>query len=373
MKIKATFRHWMSESLTKDLSQQIEKLRHAEGIEHIRLMPDGHLANDVCVGSVIATSNIIYPSAVGGDIGCGMLSVPLGVNADAVGETESKFIFKELATTIPIMACKEIDGEIGELDTPVSTAIAKKYEREGQYQLGTIGRGNHFLELQRCIETEELWVTIHTGSRCMGPAIRDYFNLLTTNKSKGLSYLVADSELGQLYLSEHNWARQYANFNRQLIFERFSNMLKNVVDITPDLSNSIHGDHNHVETISIKCKDMLVHRKGANSALKGELAIIPGSMGSSTFHCKGEGNPVSLFSSSHGAGRSMSRQLAKKTVTGASLADQLQGIFYQPEKLSKLTEESPSAYKNITTVMKQQKKLVRAIRRLEPVLNYKGV
>lgn len=271
------------------------------------------------------------------------------------------------------MSCKDISDEVHQLESPSSCAILKKFEREGRYQLGTIGRGNHFLELQRCVDSDELWVTIHTGSRCMGPAIRDYFNSIATGKSKGLFYLVAESETGKLYMAEHSWARKYANFNRQLIFTRFARMLKGIIDIDPDIKRAVHGDHNHVESILLKGKAMLVHRKGANSARKGELAIIPGSMGSATFHCKGKGNPESLYSSSHGAGRCMSRQRASKTVTRANLAQQLQGVFYQPEKLSRLTQESPSAYKNIATVMKQQKKLVATVRRLEPVLNYKGV
>lgn len=370
-KSKASYRHWLSEKLSLELEQQTKRLLNAKGVKHVRLMADAHLANDVCVGCVLATENLIYPAAIGGDIGCGMLSVPLGIDADFIQSEQAELIFKNLANLVPIV--KQAHGIHFELDRELSNERLKHIAlRDGCYQLGTLGRGNHFLELQRCAETGQLWLMIHTGSRGMGPAIRDYHLHHASGKSGGLKYLDINSEQGQAYCNDLDWAREYANANRLKILERCRILFHNLFSTSVDESKMIHCDHNHLDVSTLSKQKLLIHRKGACSVTKGEAAIIPGSMGSDSFHVIGRGNADSLFSSSHGAGRCMSRQLARKTITSNNLSKQLSGIFYQQEKLHLLTEEAPTSYKNIEKVMSLQKKLVKVTRRLSPILSYKG-
>lgn len=370
-KSKASYRHWLSEKLSPELEQQTKRLLYAKGVKHVRLMADAHLANDVCVGCVLATEKLIYPAAIGGDIGCGMLSVPLDIDADFIQSQQAELIFKNLTHLVPIV--KQSQGFPFELDKKLSNERLQHIAlRDGRYQLGTLGRGNHFLELQRCIETGQLWLMIHTGSRGMGPAIRDYHLHHATGKSGGLKYLDIDSEQGQAYYNDLGWAREYANANRLQILERCRTLFRDLFSVSVEENKMIHCDHNHLDMATLNKQDLLIHRKGACSVTKGEAAIIPGSMGSDSFHVIGKGNADSLFSSSHGAGRCMSRQLARKTITSNNLSKQLSGIYYQQEKLRLLTEEAPTSYKNIEKVMSLQKKLVKVTSRLSPVLSYKG-
>ena len=370
-KSKASYRHWLNEKISPELQQQTQRLLHAKGVKHIRLMPDAHLANDVCVGCVLATEKQLYPAAIGGDIGCGMLSVPINIEANFIKNKQAKAIFHYLTINVPIV--KQTQPIPIELQNSLSTEKLQQFaQRNGRYQLGTLGRGNHFLELQRCDQTGQLWLMIHTGSRSMGPAIRDYHLNYATEKSAGLYYLNNDSEQGQAYFNDLCWAREYAKANRLQILTQCRNLFAKLFSVTIDTREMIHCDHNHVEPIKLKGETLLVHRKGASSVQQGEMAIIPGSMGSDSFHVMGKGNIDSLFSSSHGAGRCMSRQRARKTITSNHLTKQLSGVYYQLEKLHLLTEEAPTSYKNIEKVMALQKKLVKVTRRQSPVLSYKG-
>ncbi len=370
-KSKATYRHWLSEKLSDDLQLQTKRLLHAKDVKHLRLMADAHLANDVCVGCVLATSKLVYPSAVGGDIGCGMLSIPIDMEANFIQEKQAAQIFKYLTEHVPIVKQRKAI-HLKNIDILSSEKLQHIAMRDGQYQLGTLGRGNHFIELHACNQSGQLWLTIHTGSRAMGPSIRDYHLGQTQKKSAGIKYLDLDSEQGKDYFQDMQWAREYANTNRMLILERCKNLFQQHFSVSIAEEDMIHCDHNHIEKLTIANQSLLVHRKGACSVNKGEQAIIPGSMGSDSFHVVGKGNADSLYSSSHGAGRCMSRQLARNTISKDNLSKQLSGVFYQSEKLHLLTEEAPTSYKKIETVMNLQKKLVKVTRRLSPVLNYKG-
>lgn len=370
-KNQASYQHWLREKLTPELQEQTQRLRSAKDVKHVRLMADAHLANDVCVGCVLATQQLIYPAAIGGDIGCGMLSVPLNIDADFIQRQQADMILKNLTHLVPIM--KQTEPIAFEFDRKLSNERLQHIaQRDGCYQLGTLGRGNHFLELQRCLDTGQLWLMIHTGSRGMGPTIRDYHLHYATGKSAGLKYFDINSEQGLAYFNDLCWAREYANTNRLRILQQCRKLFHDLLSISVDESQMIHCDHNHLDKVTIHKQNLLIHRKGACSVAKGEASIIPGSMGSDSFHVIGKGNVDALFSSSHGAGRCMSRQQARKTITSDNLSKQLSGIFYQQEKLRLLTEEAPTSYKNIEKVMSLQKKLVKVKRRLSPVLSYKG-
>jgi tRNA-splicing ligase RtcB len=372
IKKTATFKHWLSEKSSDTLKQQSQRLRNMKDVKHVRLMADAHVANEVCVGCVLATETLLYPTAVGGDIGCGMLAAAVDLDAADIDAKKAEQIFTYFKLNIPILSQREAHF-VDDLENLSSGALQQLASRSGSLQLGTLGRGNHFLELQRCQTSKQLWIMIHTGSRCMGPAIRDFHLAKATQKSGGLNYLECNTVLGKDYINDMLWARRYAEKNRLLILDKCKTLFKTLFSTTVDTEQLIHCDHNHIESISVGKKQYWVHRKGACSVKKDEYAVIPGSMGSDSFHVKGKGSLDSLYSSSHGAGRQMSRKMAHNTITPTHLKSQLTGVFYQPEKLAKLTEEAPSSYKNIDNVMAQQRKLLKAVRRLSPILSYKGV
>lgn len=368
---KATYRHWLSERMDEALTNQVNRLRHAKDVKHVRLMADAHLANDVCVGCVLATSELIYPAAIGGDIGCGMLAIGFDVQASVITADNAQKILAELDELVPVIKHRQAQTYTltEQLSSSVLTARALK---DGALQFGTIGRGNHFLELQSCYQTGQLWIMVHTGSRAMGPLIRDHHLAGAQGKSAGIGYLNANTEQGQALINDMAWARAYARANRKEIMDKVAGILHRNFSANVDTHSMIHCDHNHLEPLLSNKGNLLVHRKGASQVTKGQMAVIPGSMGSDSFHVEGKGNTDALHSSSHGAGRCMSRQLARNTITPDNLERQIDGVFYQRQKLARLTEEAPSSYKNIDSVMKAQKALVKVKRRLAPVLNYKG-
>ncbi len=267
-KQKATYRHWLSEKISPDLQQQTQRLLHAKDIKHVRLMADAHLANDVCVGCVLATTHLIYPAAVGGDIGCGMLSIPFNMEASFIQGKHVNKIFTALMKYIPVVKQKNFYS----FDTShqlSSSKLQKIANSDGRLQLGTLGRGNHFLELQSCTETGQLWLMIHTGSRAMGPAIRDYHLDQSHTKSAGLKYLDVNSQTGQAYLHDMQWAREYAYSNRELILKNCQNIFKKQFSVSVDKTQMIHCDHNHIERLSVNNQSLIIHRKGACSVKKG--------------------------------------------------------------------------------------------------------
>lgn len=371
-KPKASYQHWLNERISPELQHQVNRLRNAKDVQHVRLMADAHLANEVCVGCVLATSQLIYPAAIGGDIGCGMLAIAFDAEADFIGQTQAQQILQHLSKAVPIIKQSQ-PQQLPFSDSLSCHSLEQQAQRDGRYQLGTLGRGNHFLELQQCSESGQLWLMVHTGSRGMGPAIRDHHLAHADGRSAGIGYLDSKSEQGIAYTRDMHWARKYANANRELILVQCQQMFHQLFGIEAEPDSLIHCDHNHFESLMVKGQSLLVHRKGASNVAKGVLAVIPGSMGSDSFHVAGKGNEDSLYSSSHGAGRCMSRQLARKTIGVDSLAKQLDGVYYQQSNLHLLKEEAPSSYKNIDEVMRLQKKLVKVRRRLHPVLSYKGV
>ncbi|MGI0119704.1 RtcB family protein [Zooshikella sp. RANM57] len=368
---QASYRHWLSEKLGDELTTQVKRLRLMKDVKHIRLMADAHLAENVCVGCVLATTKLIYPTAIGGDIGCGMLAAPIAMCADDIQEKEAAVIFKRLSKSVPIIQHKNHSdlSIFGELSAEL---LQKEFIRNGSRQIGTLGQGNHFLELQRCKLSGQLWLMIHTGSRCMGPAIRDFHLNCGHGRSHGLTYLDSGTESGEAFLQDMQWARRYASVNRLMILAQCEALFHEVFQADINKSQLIHCDHNHCEQEDINGQSLWLHRKGACSVRANEQALIPGSMGSDSFHVVGTGSTDSMFSCSHGAGRTMSRFQARRSITSERLKKQLSGVFYQAEKLAGLTEEAPESYKRIGQVIKSQKNLFKVKRQLEPILSYKG-
>jgi tRNA-splicing ligase RtcB (3'-phosphate/5'-hydroxy nucleic acid ligase) len=371
----ATLRVWLPEPLSPEVARSVQRMRQTADVQHVVLMPDVHLARDVCNGAVVATRQLIYPAAVGGDIGCGMAAVATGGQADLLTDPRSAArLLAGLYQSVPTNKHPTARPLPISLQTVALSdrKLTKLAERDGRVQLGTLGRGNHFLEFQTDDENR-LWMMVHSGSRGTGQAISRHHLQRCTSVSTGLGYLDAQSEAGRAYLSDVEWARTYAAENRVAMLRAVEILLREEFSVEIDWTSLIHNDHNHVRRESHFGDVYWVHRKGAQPAGAGKVGIVPGSMGTVSFHVTGRGCPESLLSCSHGAGRRLSRDAARRKFSVRQLERQLGNVWYDHRRSQQLCDEAPEAYKDVEVVMRAQRDLVRIARRLRPVLCYKGV
>jgi tRNA-splicing ligase RtcB len=369
----ARFVQFTDGGLPRDVSDALARIRSAPDVLHVAVMPDVHLADDVCVGTVVATSRLIYPAAVGGDIGCGMLAARFEASADAVDERAAARILAGLYERIPrdrhwAAGRAPWPDDLDETSLSSATLVALA-RHEGRAELGTLGSGNHFVELQRD-DAGQLWAMLHSGSRAIGPAVRDAH--LRVIGAGGLGSLEAESVEGKGYLGDMAWAMRYAAANRRLLLSSLVDVIRGVLGAGIDERWTIACHHNHVRQEVHGGSAYWVHRKGAISAAAGERGIIPGSMGSTSYHVEGRGNSDALASAAHGAGRRMSRAEARRRISQRTLSTELAGVFWDRRRAAVLRDEAPGAYKDIGRVMRAQHELVRIVRRLTPILAYKG-
>jgi tRNA-splicing ligase RtcB len=242
----------------------------------------------------------------------------------------------------------------------------------GAIEFATLGSGNHFIELQ-ADEDGRLWLMVHSGSRILGQAIRDVHLARAEPVGHGLRALDARIEAGAAYLADVRSARRFADANRRAIAAAVGVVLADVADACLCLETMITTDHNHVARETHDGRALWVHRKGAMPAGESEPGVLPGSMGSASFHIEGRGHPDALCSSAHGAGRALSRTAARSKVTSRDLRRQMEGVWYDYRLADQLRDEAPSAYKDVRAVLRAQHDLVKVTRVLRPVLNYKGV
>jgi tRNA-splicing ligase RtcB len=373
----ATIRTWLATPMDQDVSEAIERLRRAPDVQQIAVMPDVHLSADVCIGVAVATSSLIYPQAVGGDIGCGMLAVALDVEA---ARLQPPRIAAQVLTALnkAVPARRRNRGEIARqpedlASTPLSSACLESIRRnEGAIEFATLGSGNHFVEMQ-ADDGGRLWLMVHSGSRALGQAIRDHHLARAQPVSNRFRALEAKSDAGLEYLHDASWARRFAAASRRAIAEQTGEVLTAKLGARICWETLITTDHNHVSLERHGGHDLWVHRKGAMSAGLGEMGVLPGSMGTLSFHVEGRGNEEGLCSSAHGAGRALSRTAARAKVTEREFRRQMEGVWYDSRLAARLRDEAPSAYKDIRAVLRAMKELVKVRRTLRPVLNYKGV
>lgn len=367
---------WLIEPLPPDVTAVIDRLRCADDVQRLAIMPDVHLARDVCVGTVLATSRLLYPGAVGGDIGCGMLALAFDGGADALADpARAAGILLELQRAIPASRRHRrhaipypADLASASLSHPSLQAVSRD---EGTLQLGTLGGGNHFVELQADDE-DRLWLMLHSGSRAMGQAIRAFHCAHARLVAGKLLALDAAEPAGQAYLADVAWARRYADANRRAIADRVAETLERLLGIHCMDHSLITCDHNHVALEDHAGQRLLVHRKGAMPAAAGLPGVLPGSMGTLSYHVEGRGCLESLHSSAHGAGRAYSREAARQRISVRALHRQMEGIWFDYRQAPQLREEAPAAYKDIRAVLRAQHDLVKVTRTLRPLLAYKS-
>ena len=356
--------------------------------KHVAGMPDIHLGKGATVGSVIATTDAVIPAAVGVDIGCGMNAVRLSIKASDLPDNLAQ-IRNDIERTVPLgpggaHKHEQIQGG-SNMAMQLDNILAKhpelnKHGKTRKYakQLGTLGSGNHFIEL--CLdENDDVWVMLHSGSRGIGNMIGSYFIRLarkemethqTNLPDKDLSYLQEGTQSFDDYVEAVAWAQDYAMVNREHMMNAVLRSLRHRLKPFTVTKEAINCHHNFVDKEVHDGSSVWVTRKGAIRARENELGIIPGSMGAKSFIIKGKGNPESFCSCAHGAGRTMSRTAAKKAYTVDDLIAQTEGV--ECRKDLGVLDEIPSAYKSIDKVMEMQSDLVEVVHTLRQVVNVKG-
>jgi len=372
----ATLNSWLAMPMEDSARNAIERVRRADDVLHVAVMPDVHLARDVCVGTAMATRRLIYPSAVGGDIGCGMLACAFDASADLLRDANNAGrILRLLGERIPTHRRHRSRAlphppmlRSSDLSHPALRAVA---DGEAGPQLGTLGGGNHFIELQSD-ENDRLWLMIHSGSRVLGQEVKSHHLARATIRSASMMALDADTSEGQAYLRDQEWARAFAEANRIAMATEVAGILRDEFKIRQLDELTIGCDHNHVRREEHFGQSLLIHRKGAMPADAGLPGVIPGSMGTLSLHVEGRGCPESLRSSGHGAGRLFSRRAARDRFNRSDLRRQMDGVWFDPRLSDSLREESPKSYKDVRAVMRAQAELVKIVRTVRPVLVYKG-
>ncbi|KAL9653503.1 hypothetical protein ABK040_002136 [Willaertia magna] len=398
------------EPIEQEAKIQIENIRKLPIVhKHIAVMPDVHLGKGATVGTVIPTKSAIIPAAVGVDIGCGMCAVKTNLNANQLKSLSS--IRKIIEDTVPHGRSnngkKDVDeGAFRTNDLPdeniyiwnselksgfnkiISSGIGKKYINDIESanhinHLGTLGTGNHFIEI--CIDQyNDVWIMLHSGSRGIGNTIGRIFielakedmlkNVGNLPDDKDLAYLREGTKLFDAYWHAVKWAQEYASKNREIMMKRIINNLRNSNEISDKNFKTdlmvVNCHHNYVEREVHFDEEMFITRKGAVSAKRGEYGIIPGSMGARSYIVKGKGNPESFCSCSHGAGRKMSRNEAKKQFSKKDVMEQTKDV--ECRKDEGIIDEIPSAYKSIDDVMNSQEDLVEIVYTLKQIICVKG-
>ena len=358
---------------------------------HVAAMPDAHLGIGATIGSVIATRKAIIPAAVGVDIGCGMGACRLSITGNELDEKSLKKVFGQISRDVPVGREQHRDERARvEAAAPFASrldAMTQKHPRLlkafGKFskwvnQLGTLGGGNHFIEV--CLdESNQVWVMLHSGSRGIGNALAGYFIELARQDmerrmiqlpDRDLAYFAEGSEHFGDYVEAVTWAQEYAMQNRRemvdLVLAALARHLP-AFDVTGEVVNC---HHNYVAVEHHYGADVWVTRKGAIRAREGDPGIIPGSMGARSYIVRGKGNAESFTSCAHGAGRRMSRTAAAKQFSAADLARQTEGVICRKDK--GVVDEIPGAYKDIDTVMANQVDLVDVMHTLKQVVCVKG-
>lgn len=382
--------------------EQIDHLAQLPFVyKRIAILPDCHMGFGMPIGAVVALRDVISPNMVGVDIACGVCAVKTSLTE--IDTDTLKKIMGEIRKAVPVGFKKHTEMQDEKLMPPLS----KLYFAEtddfkpiignglcGEYNnarksLGTLGGGNHFLEIQKGSDGY-IWIMIHSGSRNLGFKVANYYNKLAVEmnekyfsrvpKSWELAFLPLDSEEGQNYLKEMKYCVDYAYANRKLMMDRIKNIFRQVFNEpkgqqTPTLfeGEMINIAHNYASMENHFGQNVLVHRKGATQAKKGQMGIIPGSQGTKSYIVEGLGNPESFESCSHGAGRIMGRKQAQRTLNLENELKKLndKGIIHAIRGVGDL-DEAPGSYKDIKGVIENQKDLVKIKVELEPLAVVKG-
>jgi tRNA-splicing ligase RtcB len=350
---------------------------------HVALMPDAHVGLGATVGSVIPTRDAVIPAAVGVDIGCGMIAAELDLTQDQLPDDLAPLLSR-IEAVIPAGVGRGHDQVARNADQWLAThrpatELSADRATKAAKQFGTLGSGNHFVEL--CVdERGRVWIVLHSGSRGIGNQLAQAHIATAKHLAKHLRLRLEDPDLAyftegtpefEAYIADMLWAQDYARANRDQMMDRARREVLAFVGHGRE-TRRINCHHNFTQRETHDGVDLWITRKGAIKAGVDDLGVIPGSMGTSTYIVQGKGNEASWSSCSHGAGRRYSRTQAKKRFSPADLTRAMKGKVWLEDRARALVDEIPSAYKDIDKVMRDQRDLVTIRHTLHQVLNYKG-
>ena len=384
---------WCRDIEDTAMAQAENLARHPALRHHVALMPDCHCGIGMPIGGVIAAKDAVIPAAVGVDIGCGMIAVETDIPAERLDDMRfRRAIHSRIRELIPVGEGKmhkdpqEWDGFEEYIDTKgVDAQFIISLDR---HNLGTLGGGNHFIEIQKS-DSNFVWIMIHSGSRNLGKRIEEVYQekamqlcerFYTPLPTSNLAFLPIQDEAGHNYFRDMNFALKYAFENRQRMMAKCKDV---IAEFVPEVNfiREVNIHHNYAAFEEHFGETLCIHRKGATSAKLDEIGIIPGSMGTASYIVRGLGNPASFMSCSHGAGRRMSRTVACNTLTAAECDEAMKGIVcdhwhpvtrYGKGKTVLDLSEAPQAYKDIEDVISAERDLVEVQVRLTPLAVVKG-
>ena len=409
--VNIPIKSWCDKIEKDALGQAVNLANHPVTYDHIALMPDCHVGYGMPIGGVIACDNAVIPNAVGVDIGCGMGAIRTNIKTETIGGKKNiREIMNHIKERIPVgegnshrdekswngfllyLQSIGIDDEyIDFSDKRLPVWLDSHAWKLAKKNLGTLGGGNHFIEMQED-QDGYLWLMLHSGSRNLGYKIAEhyhksavYLNEQYNSKipTKNLAYLPVDSEKGTGYLRDMKFALDYAAENRRLMMEVFKEAISHFISGVEFL-DEINIHHNYANIENHFGKNVWVHRKGATSAKKNEMGIIPGSMGTSSYIVEGLGNEESFMSCSHGAGRVLSRTEANNKLTieecDKAMGDIVYDRWHKAKNFGRKKKnrdvydlsESPLAYKNIDEVIQAELDLIKPVVKLRPLGVLKG-
>jgi RNA-splicing ligase RtcB len=364
--------------------RQAEKTARLPIVEgHVALMPDAHVGIGATVGSVIATRGAVIPSAVGVDIGCGMIAAELDIIESQLPDSLEPLLSR-IEKAIPAGVGKGHDRVARNADRWLAahrpaTDLSGDRAAKAAKQFGTLGSGNHFVEL--CVdERSRCWVVLHSGSRGIGNQLAQGHIAKARKLAKEAMLGLEDWDLAwftqgtpefEAYIADMLWAQDYARANREQMMDNAMREVLHLFGFGTE-TRRVNCHHNFTQQETHAGRQLWITRKGAIKADRGDLGIIPGSMGTRSYIVEGKGNPASWMSCAHGAGRRHSRTQAKKLFTAGDLAAQMAGKVWLTSRADALVDEIPSAYKDIDQVMADQADLVEVRHTLRQLLNYKG-
>lgn len=359
-------------------------------VDHVSAMPDCHVGQGVAIGTVFASRDYVCPNAVGVDIGCGMAAIPIeGLHKHHLKPDDLRRMQQMMKERIPtgfdqhrktLAGTTAVIDQITQEGNPTSFLKSQLTLPRVTDQLGTLGGGNHFLEIVYETTEGQVWVMLHSGSRNIGNRVASHYNRVAkhrleksgvdTKALKGLNYMPIESDDGQNYLRDMEWSQQYAYHNRRVMTEIVLDIVRRVTGKEADMAKAVNIHHNYCQCETCGGQKLYVTRKGATSARQGEMGIIPGSMGTGSYITRGKGNLLGWNSSSHGAGRKMSRTMARANIPQSAFEESLRGVVCDTDP--NLKDEAPQAYKDLGEVMKNQETLTEIVHHLMPLVNVKG-
>jgi len=372
--------HIYAEDVNPDTMEQFTNCAKCDFVVEAALMPDAHLGYVAPVGAVLKTKSFLVPAWVGYDIGCGLTAVKLrGIQKKDIQNTED--IYKAVDKAVPMglgkkNRYKDISKETNKKYQEILSTFEQKPHDHNIYQffdgsavrhLGSLGSGNHFIELG--YSGEDIWLVIHSGSRGVGYKVAKKYMKRSAGTEKNYEEtnpIHEDSELGKEYKAILDFGLKFAELNREEMVKKTVKAVQKVMDTEITYEEWTNKNHNH----ALKENGYYIHRKGATPAKQGERGVIPANMRDGSYLVKGKGNKKFLESSSHGAGRVMSRSGAKKNISLDEFKQEMKDV--KGTVSEKTLDEAPQAYKDITAVLAAQQESIDVVKHIKPLVNWKG-